>query len=373
MPRLSVIFFVTEDWYFCSHRLPLALAAKEAGYDVAVVTRVRAHGSIIEEAGIRLIPFDMNRRSLNVFSELAVIARLTMLYRRERPDLVHHVAIKPVVYGAIAARLAHVKSVVHAVAGLGWLVSSSSRRAALLGRVARLLFKKLLSRGSVIVQNPNDRDWLHNIGVPLPNITLIRGSGVDVRHFMPQLTPDGPPVVVLVARMLWDKGVGEFVNAAGLIHAKGIKARFVLVGAPDLENPASISEKQLYSWHEEGQVEWWGAQDDMASILSQIHIACLPSYYGEGVPKSLLEAAAAGLPIVTTDMPGCREVVNDGQNGVLVPPRDVEALADGLIKLIVNPRACVEMGEKSRELAVAEFSTDSVVLETLGLYETMLS
>ncbi|SCZ67222.1 glycosyltransferase family 4 protein [Thiohalomonas denitrificans] len=368
----KLLYFVTEDWYFCSHRLPLAVAARDAGYDVAVVTRVRDHGETIRAAGIRVIALDSERRSLNPLSLASSVGRLAALYRRERPDIVHHVALKPVVLGAVAARLAGVKRVVSALAGLGWLYSSKSRAAALLGYPVRRVLKGVLSRGRIIVQNPDDLAWLCALGVSQSSMTLIRGSGVDVAQFHPGAGSDGIPVVVLVARMLWDKGVGELVEASRRIHQRGGTARFVLVGAPDAANPGSIDEATLKAWADEGTAEWWGRRDDMVDVLDQAHIACLPSYYGEGVPRSLLEAAAAGLPIVTTDAPGCREVVIDGDNGLLVPPRDVDALADALEALIQDPDRRREMGLRSRERAEKEFSIDKVVSETLAIYREML-
>lgn len=372
MKPVKLMFFVTEDWYFCSHRLPLAIAAKEAGFDVSVVTRVREHGERIREAGIRLIPFENDRRTLNPLSLMSTIGRLVALYRRERPDIVHHVALKPVVLGTVAARLAGVRRVINALAGLGWLYSSNSRAAALLGFPVRRVLGRLLSRGHVIVQNPDDRAWLVGLGVPGALIHLIRGSGVDIQKFHPMPVVEGVPVVVLVARMLWDKGVGEFVEAARQIRQRGDQARFVLVGTPDSANPASIPKATLQEWAGEGMVEWWGRRNDMAKVLAQAHIACLPSYR-EGLPMSLLEAAACGLPIIATDVPGCREVVLHGENGLLVPPRNADVLADALSQLIHDPDRRAEMGRYSRDLAVEEFSVGRVISETLSLYREMLA
>lgn len=368
-PRL--IFIVTEDWYFVTHRLPLAVAAQAAGFEVAVATRDTAHGEVIRRAGIRLIPFTLSRRGGNPFGE---IARLVSLLRREKPDLVHLVALKPVLYGGIAAYLARVPGVVNAVAGLGWLFTSGGGWARWIRpAMGRMLAWRLAAKNSVtIVQNPDDLALLQKAGVPPARLRLIRGAGVDVAAFIP--APDSPPVpvtVMLVARMLWDKGVGEFVAAARHLHRRGVSARFVLVGAPDPGNPACIPEPTLRAWHGHDSIEYWGPRDDMPDVLHQAHIACLPSYYGEGLPKSLLEAAACGLPIVTTDAPGCREVVNDADNGLLVPIRDAEALAIALEKLIRDPELRRRMGQRSRERALAEFSQEQVLAETLQLYQEM--
>jgi glycosyltransferase involved in cell wall biosynthesis len=363
---VKLLFLVTEDWYFVSHRLPLAVAAKEAGFDVAVATREGHQAGVIRDAGIRLIPFSLSRRGGNPFRE---VAALWFLYRREKPDLVHHVALKAVMFGALAARLAGVPRQVNAVAGLGWLFTSSGGAVRLARPVLRWIIARLLSRphSLAIVQNPEDRSLLERSGVPAMRLRLIRGAGVDTGIFHPVTPPPGPVCIVLVARMLWDKGVGEFVEAARSLTEAGVVARFVLVGDPDPANPASVPESTLRSWHGQHGVEWWGRREDMPAVLQAAHIACLPSYR-EGLPKSLLEAAACGLPIVTTDAPGCREVVRDGGNGLLVPVRDAVALAEALGKLIDDAVLRHRMGEQSRLRAESEFGLETVIAQTLAVY-----
>ena len=363
VPKL--LFFVTEDWYFCSHRLALAVAAREAGFGVVVVTRVREHGEVIRRAGLDLIPFEISRRGLNPFRELGALTRLTDLYRREKPDLVHHVAMKPVLYGTLAARLAGVPHIVNALAGMGWLFTSASLMARFIKPLVALTFRFLLRQTSVIVQNPDDAALMAGIG--LGRTRLIRGSGVDAKAFRPGIEPNGTPLVVLPARMLWDKGVGEFVEAARQLKARGVVACFALVGEPDPENPASVSKAQLAAWHAETVVEWWGQRANMPQILAQAHVVCLPSYR-EGLPKALLEAAACGRPIVTTNVPGCREIVRDGDNGLLVPVCDAPALAEALARLIADPDMRRRMGERGRALVVGEFSQERVIAETLAVY-----
>lgn len=366
----KLLYVVTEDWYFCSHRLPLAIAAKDAGFDVAVATRVCDHGKLIEDAGLKLIPFEISRRGMNPLRELPTIVRLAAFYHREKPDLVHHVAMKPVLYGSIAAHLVGVRHVVNAVAGLGWLYTS--RR--LTTRMVRFVMQQVLARAlrasEIIVQNPDDRNQLRAVG--LDRLHLIHGAGVDTRVFAPVQRPLGQPCVVLASRMLWNKGVGEFVAAARALKMDGISARFVLVGGHDPGNPAAIPEEQLRAWRAEGVVEWWGHRSDMAEVLAQAHIACLPSYR-EGLPKSLVEAAACGLPIVTTDAPGCREVVEDGVNGFLVPVKDSSALAEALRKLIADAGLRQRMGTASRAKVLAEFSQEKVIDQTLALYHELIS
>lgn len=371
-PIPKIIFFVTEDWVFCSHRLPLAVAAKTAGFDVAVITREVNHGELIRQSGIRVIPFDMSRRSMNPFKELVTILRLCLIYWHERPDIVHQVAVKPVLYGSVAAQITGIPHVINALTGLGWLFTSASKRARLLQAIVRLAFHFLLTRGKVIVQNDDDAVELQDMGIAKQHINLIRGSGVNTADYAAHPESDADiPIVVLPARMLWDKGVGEFVEAATQLKKRGVNARFVLVGDPDAQNPASVPTQQLITWHKEGMVEWWGKREDMPWILIQSHIVCLPSYR-EGLPKSLLEAASCGRPIVTTDVPGCREIVHDGDNGLLVEARNAAALADALAKLLANPELRQQMGQRGRERVLNEFSQEIIVAQVLTLYREVL-
>jgi len=364
--HLKLLFVVTEDWYFVSHRLPLAVAAQKAGYDVAVATRVGKQGETIRAAGIRLISFNLSRRHGNPVREVAALVRL---YRRERPDIVHHVALKPIVYGTLAAWVARVPLQVNAVVGLGWLFTSAGGMMRLIRPAARRVLAWLLNaRGSLtIVQNPDDRALLIRSRLPAARIRLIRGAGVDTTSFRPlPAEPPGPVCVVLAARMLWDKGVGEFVEAARLLSQAGVGARFVLVGDPDPGNPASVPEATLRAWNGQNGVEWWGWRDNMPAVFRAAHIACLPSYR-EGLPKVLLEAAACGLPLVTTNAPGCREVVRDGDNGLLVPVRDAQALAKAFRELIENAGLRSRMGRRGREIVLAEFSQEQIIAEVLAV------
>jgi glycosyltransferase involved in cell wall biosynthesis len=368
--KLKLLFVVTEDWYFVSHRLPLAIAASEAGFNVVVATRIRQHADIIQKAGIRLIPFEMSRRAGNPFRELMA---LILLYRRERPDIVHHVALKPVLYGSIAVCLSGIPSQVNAVAGLGWLFISRSRLARWVSPIIRWILARLLSAPEcrVIVQNPDDEKLLRQAGVPESRLRRVRGSGVDTSVFLPASEPLEPICVVMATRILWDKGVGEFVEAARKLKQTVPEVRFILVGEPDLDNPASVSETTLNAWQEENVVEWWGHSEDMNSIFQAAHVVCLPSYR-EGLPKVLIEAAACGKPIVTTDVPGCREVVRDGDNGLLVPVRDSKALSVALLRLIQNSELRSEMGRRSREIALAEFSSELIIAQTLDIYKGLI-
>lgn len=367
-PRL--LYLISEDWFFCSHRLPLAVAAREAGFHVTVATRVGKDADRIRDAGLDLIPLHWSRRSTHPMRELAALREVVSVFRAARPHVVHQVAIKPVLYGSVAARLTGVPVVVNAVAGLGYVFSSGDLKARALRPLVRAAFHLLLDRRNarLILQNRDDVEhFVDERIVHRDRVTLIRGSGVDPARFtvVPELP--GPPLVVLPARMLRDKGVEEFVAAARSLRTQGVAARFALVGSPDPENPACIPEAQLQAWQAEGVVEYWGWRTDMTAVFQQAHVVCLPSYR-EGLPKALIEAAACGRPIVTTDVPGCREVVRDGDNGFLVPARDTDVLTRVLRRLVLEPDLRAAMGRRGRERAEQEFSMDRVVGETLDLY-----
>lgn len=371
--RPKLLFLVTEDWYFCSHRLPLACAARDAGFDVSVATRVRAHGEKISAAGLNLIPLGLQRSSRNPWRELAAINEIARIYRCVAPDIVHHVAMKPVLYGSLAAKIVGVPKVVNALAGMGYVFTSHKLSARLLRPLITLALRALLKNGRVILQNPDDRASLIAAGVlEAEQVRLIRGSGVDTALFRFLPEPDKlPPQVVLPARMLWDKGVDEFVAAAQILKQDGVDARFLLAGERDPDNPADIPLAQLQAWHDAGNVTWLGRQDNMPALLAQANIVCLPSYR-EGLPKALLEAASCGRAIVATDVPGCREAVQHEQNGLLVPARDAAALAAALRRLIENPALRRQFGRRGREMAEQEFSVEKVTAETLALYRELL-
>ena len=371
--RKKLLFLVTEDWYFCSHRLPPARAAQAAGYDIVVATRVGSRGADISAEGFKLIPIDLQRRSRNPFRELTAIAQIVKIYLQERPNVVHHVALKPVLYGSLAACLVRGPAVVNALAGMGFLFSSSSRLASVLRAVVSRLFRLLLNAGRnlLILQNPDDEAMLVNAGlVAAKRVRLIRGSGVDIQRFASSPEAQTTPVVMLPSRMLWDKGVGEFVEAAQLLRTRGSTARFVLVGNGDPDNPASISEGQLKAWHDSGVVESWGHCSDMPATLAQAHIVCLPSYR-EGLPKVLLEAAACGKPLIATDAPGCREIVRHGENGLLVPLRNAAGLADAIERLLGDADMRHAMGQKGRRLVELAFSEAKVAQQTLAVYREL--
>ena len=369
----KILYFISEDWFFCSHFIERAVAARDAGYEVVVVTREKSHGHHIRNAGLKLIPINFERRSVNPLRELLLLQTLFRIYARERPNIVHHIAAKPIFYGTVVARFLGIAAVVNAPVGMGYAFSSSDAKARILRPLIKMAYILLLNpKGSrVIFENANDLQTFVRSGVARQeDTTLIRGAGINLTAFQPHLEPSGVPVVMLIARMLRDKGVMEFLGAAELLHASGVQARFVLVGDPDPGNPASISAETLQAWNGRCGVEWWGWRNDVAAVLRQAHIVCLPSYR-EGLPKSLLEAAACGLPIVTTDAIGCRDVVEDGLNGYLVPVKQVTQLAAALHKLINSPGLRSVMGQKGRLRAETEFSSERVIAETMAVYAQM--
>lgn len=365
-----MLLLATEDWYVVSHRLPVIRAARAAGFNVVVATRVQDHRTPIEEAGAQVIPVSLARSSRNPWREAATVRQLIKIYRTVRPSLVHHVGVKPILYGGWAARAAGVRHVIQAFAGLGTLYAESQQQ-----RVKRTVFETLVrpvtrqKRTVVLVQNEADSLTLVARGLSRPDaIHVIRGSGVDLTRFHPMPEPVGHPVVLMPSRLLRDKGVREFVAAARLLRGR---ARFVLAGAVDTANPSAIAESELREWTTEGVVEAWGHQTDMPSVLAQSNVVVLPSYR-EGLPKALLEAAAVGRAIVTTRTAGCSDVVTDGENGLLVPVKDVASLATAIVALLDDPELRHQMGQRGRTMVERDFSDSYVGAAHVDLYRKVL-
>jgi glycosyltransferase involved in cell wall biosynthesis len=378
--RPKLLFLVTEDWYFCSHRLPAARAARAAGFDVVVATRVRAHGDRICDEGFALRPIGWRRRGDGLVGARRAISEITGLYRSERPDIVHHIALKPVLFGGIARRLAFpgpesAPVAIDSITGLGSNFSAASFAARLrrpsLGIALRLAAGR--ERRLVIVQNPEDRDALIALGIPPLRIKMIRGSGVDCSHFRPLPDPEAATVTVaLVSRMLRDKGVLDAVAAIRLLRGRGLPLELLLAGPTDPDNRGSLTAETLVSLTTEPGVAWLGPVTDIRAVWRRAAIAVLPSTYGEGVPKALLEAAACARPIVASDVPGCREVVRPGETGLLVPARDIQALAAAIAALAGDPVRRKAMGRAGRALIERDFDEDIVARETLAVYDVAL-
>ena len=367
-----ILMVVNHAGFFLTHRLPLAVAAREAGWDIHIATPQSKHVPAIEESGLAWHPVRLTRSGTNPLTELRAVADLASLYRRLRPALVHHVTTKPVLYGTAAARITGVPAVVNALAGLGHLSLADDFFHRVLRGGVRLGFRAVLRHRNmrVIFQNEDDRGAFVDRGIlALRETVIVPGSGVDPDLFRPTNRPRGnPPVVVLPSRMLYTKGVAEFVEAAHILRARGVTARFVLVGEPDPDNPASISANVLARWTAGGVVESQGRRDDMPAVYAESDIVVLPSYR-EGMPKVLIEAAACGLPSVTTDVPGCRDVVEHGRSGLVVPVRDGgRELAKAIETLLGDEALSSAMGRRGRELVLERFALSRVIDKTLSLY-----
>jgi glycosyltransferase involved in cell wall biosynthesis len=365
----TLVFLLTEDWFFASHFWVRARAAKAAGWRVVLVARASEASARIRESGIEVVPVDFNRRRLNPFAEAWFAWRLSRIYRELKPDVLHHIALKPIVVGGLAARLAGCRNIVNAPVGLGFVFSSRMLLARILKPLVTVGLRLTLTPpgAQVIFENPDDLAALSGAGMVRPEAAhLIRGAGVDVETFFPVPEPAGPIRVVLVARMIREKGVADFVAAARMLQGQ---AEFVLVGAPDPGNPNTITEAELRGWAAEGVVTWLGPRRDVAALLQAAHIAVQPSTYREGLPKSALEAMAAGKPLVASDIPGCREAVVDGQTGFLVPARDSFALAEAIKRLIDDPALRARFGAAARLRAERNFADPVICAATLLVYE----
>jgi len=375
LARIAIV--TNADWYFWSHRLPIASAALERGHEVFVVAgEERGLGERIRAAGFEFLPIPVERGSMRLAGELTMLRELRQIYRRIRPQLVHHIAVKPVIHGGIAARLEKVPAVINALAGQGHVSGAHGLRGLLLRSAVMLAYRAAFGgrRTRAIFQNPEDLEFFVSRGVVRRSRTvLIRGSGVDLETFAAVPEPPGVPAIVFASRLLKSKGVGELVEACGRLHANSTACRLLIAGEPDTANPDAIPQTLLQSWVEQGSVEWLGRRDDMPAVLAAANIVALPSRYGEGVPKILIEAAAAGRAIVTTDSPGCREIVRDGVNGRLVPRGDVASLTSALAELLADPALRARMGQAGRALVAAEFSEQLVVRRTMELYDELLA
>lgn len=359
------------DWVLYHFRLPLARRLRDRGLTVDLVSPPGPYVARLKGEGFPWHRWPVSRRGLNPAAEALAVSRLATLYRRERFDVVHHFTIKPVIYGSLAARVAGIAHVFNTFTGLGFVFSDGLTPTALRALVRPLLRRALRGAGVVTVfQNPADRDRLVQSGLVQPQqCRVIVSTGVDLDRFAPPAVVDGDvPVVILAARLLWDKGIGEFVHAARALRARAVAARFLVAGAPDPGNPRAIPREQIARWASEGPVEFLGLREDMPELLRRAQVAVLPSYH-EGVPRFLLEAAATGLALVGTDIPGCRMAIDPGVNGFLVPPRDGEALADALERLLRDPDLRHRMGRASRAIAVERFDERAV----LDAYERLYS
>ena len=375
-PAPKLIFLVTEDWYFWAHRLPQARAARDAGFQVAVATRVDAHGDLIRSEGFALYPLTWRRGSTNPFEGLRAISEIAKLYREKRPAIVHHVSQKSILIGSIAARLAGVRCIVNAFTGLGFLFTVDTRRTrAIRGGIGQIL-RRIAARPGVrfLVENPEDASVLTRLRiVPEAKLTLIRGSGVDLGRYDVLPEPVGPIVIGCAARMLRIKGIADVVAAFRLLKQRGSEARLLLAGAPDAENPAAVSKHELEAWAAEPGVTWLGHVDDVRAMWAKAHVAVLASQGGEGIPMTLMEAAACGRPLIATDVPGCREVVRPEETGLLVPRGDIPALADAFERMAADAEFRRRCGAAARQRVADGLDAASVGRQTVAVYRELLA
>ncbi|NND75965.1 MAG: glycosyltransferase family 4 protein [Ilumatobacter sp.] len=372
----TILYLVTVDWWFALHRMHVAQAALDAGFRVIVATHVGEHEAVLRNAGLQVVPIHIDRRSLSPISLLRNVWSIARLYRRVRPDVVHHMAIKPTILGGVAAALTRPRAVVNNLTGLGSVFTDPApARYRVLRPFVLLAFRFVLSRAAsiTIVENADDLVELEErSGVSSERLVLVPSIGVDLEAFPAAPEPDGIPVVRLAGRLVRQKGVHEFVEAARLLRRRRVEVRMQLVGAPDLDSADPIPEVVLRSWQREGVVEWLGWRSDMSAVWAGAHVAALPSYYREGVPVSLLEAASTTRAVVTTDVPGCRDAVRHGVTGLIVPPRDPHALAAAIEELVTDPARRREMGLAGRELVAERFSCEMVQAQTLAVYRRVL-
>jgi glycosyltransferase involved in cell wall biosynthesis len=368
----KILYLVSEDWYFVSHRIPMARAAHRAGYEVHVATRVGGCAEQITREGFVLHRINWRRGSLNPFRLVAAVLETRRLYRQVRPDLVHHVAVVPALIGSLAAlRLPIVR--LNALAGLGFAFTSDSGKARAIRPIASLLLGWLLKRAdtAVLVQNPDDYAVVVGLGVPKTRISLIAGSGVDTDNLKPMPEPAGPFTVGFVGRLLDDKGVPTLVRAHEMLMQRGRAVYTLLAGEPDPSNPASIPGRVLDSWRNIPNLRLLGHVGDIRTVWSEAHVAVLPSRR-EGLPKSLLEAAACGRPLIATNVPGCREIAREDVNALLIPSDDSEALATAIETLMKNRDLRIRFGDASRQIVTSEYSSTRIGGETVALYSRLL-
>ncbi len=365
-----ILFIVNVDWFFVSHRLPIALALIKSGVEVHLASRFTTHKAYLEGLGINTHPIVISRGGISLLEEFRSIYSLYVLVKNVNPDLAHLVTIKPVMYGGLVARLLCVRRVVASISGLGFVFIDQSLKAKVIRKIAICCYRLGLStkRVTVIFQNTADRSlFIDKKIVRDSQAVLIPGSGIDLNSFRFTPEPEESPVVMFLARFLKDKGIVEFVEASSIVKAVFPSARFVLVGNIDSDNPNSISSSDLNSWVKLGLVEDWGYATNVFSAIRQSNLMILPSYR-EGLPKSLLEAAACGRAVITSNVPGCRDAIACGETGLLVNPKNAQMLADAIIQLLQDGPLRKEYGVAGRRLAEKYFDVNNVVSQHLSIY-----
>lgn len=367
-----ILFVVTEDWYFLSHRLPMARAARAAGYEVHVAARIKDDRDRIEGEGFKAHPLAWSRGSLSLRDSLSAIRELRRLFKSVAPDIVHNVSVKPVVLGS-AASLGLKPAIVNSLTGVGSLFIGEARVSGLARRAVRFALGRLLRRDRswTVVQNPEDQAFVLGFGVAPSHVAMIRGSGVDTARLVPLPEPPLPVTAAYVGRMLADKGVPTLIDAFSRLSKRGVAMRLLLAGDTDKENPGSLAPEQLREFASAFGIQWLGHVADVREVWAQAHFAVLASRR-EGLPKSLLEAAACGRAMVATDAPGCREIAVAGQTALTVPVDDPEALADAMARMAEDAGMRERFGKAARQLTETRFSAATIGQETVALYDRLI-
>lgn len=374
---MKIVFFANTDWYLYNFRRSLISYCVNEGFEVVLISPAGPYVSRMQDIGFRWVELPLDRRGLNPFREIKTALSLVRIIRRERPDLIHNFTLKSVAYGSLAAKLTGISSIVNSIAGFGYIFSSKDSLAKIIRPLVVILLRWALRGASVrtILQNEDDLDQCLKLNLSPPDrLILIPGSGVDVEKYRPRKVDnkDGVITILFAARLLWDKGVGEYVNAAREVMKLHSNVRFLLAGTPDAGNPGSITDATLNEWREEGLVQVLGHVEDMADLMQRVDVVVLPTAYGEGVPRILVEAAACGLPIITTDTAGGRAIVVHGVNGLLVAPRSSTAVAASICTLLTDPKLRVDMGARGREFALRTFDERIVNGRTTSVYRELL-
>lgn len=371
--KKRLLFLVNVDWAFLSHRLPIAIEALNQGYEVHVATVVTDKLATLHSYGLIVHPLAIRRGKVGFISEVRAVWDIFKLFIKLRPHIVHLVTLKPVLFGGIVARLTGVSSVVVAIPGLGFVFMARGLKASIIRFFVGKLYRFVLGKKNLkaIFQNSSDRKIITQAtGLAFSKAVMIPGSGVNLSTYAVKKLPEDIPVVAMASRLVCDKGVHEFISSARLLRQRGYSVKFVLIGEPDIESPTSVTEANMDQWRDEGVVHVLGYQKDISNLFSQTNIVVLPSYR-EGLPKVLVEAAACGRAVVTTDVPGCRDAIEPGKSGLLVPVKDSMALADAIQHLIDNPELCKSMGQAGRALAERKFSIETVVEAHMEIYKAL--
>ena len=365
---MKIVLFANTDWFLYNYHLSFAKFLQGKGHEVILLS---PHGPYVKElqrAGFVWQEISLSRKGMNPLREIKTIQRLRRIIIHINPDVLHNFTLKSVLYGSLAWRGVPGKKIINTITGMGYLFINGSLLVRMMRTFIKVLLRFTLKGTTVIFLNRDDRQfYLEQKIVDEGQVYLVNGAGIDTHKFHPAPVPCESFNIIFPARLLRDKGIYEFVEAARMVKKHITQARFILVGSIDEGNPSSVTKEEVETWQRDGVIEWWGWQDDMPPIYQQAFLVCLPSYR-EGLPTSLLEAASCGVPIITTNVPGCREVVRNGENGFLIPPRDAKALAESIMVAIDHPNLLVGMGARGRELMVKRYSQEIVNSETYKIY-----